>query len=103
MRVLLAFVTIFALMGPIFADGTAKQSWPSIVYYGDGINERIDGALYWEGQQGRIAEEARRGSHPTGVGYGLISNITGRPRTNFVSGYTRKDGVSVRPYYRSKR
>lgn len=35
--------------------------------------------------------------------YGVISTTTGRPRTQYVSGYTRKDGTYVRPYYRSKR
>ena len=39
-----------------------------------------------------------------GVGcYGAISTTTGLPRTNYVSGYTRKDGTYVRPYYRSRR
>lgn len=32
---------------------------------------------------------------------GEISSITGRPKTVPVSGYTRKDGTYVAPYYRS--
>lgn len=37
------------------------------------------------------------------TGYGEISTITGLPRTNYVSGYYRKNGTYVKPYYRSKR
>jgi len=38
-----------------------------------------------------------------GVGcYGATSAATGLPRTTYVSGYTRKDGTYVRPYYRSR-
>lgn len=35
--------------------------------------------------------------------YGAISCVTGLPKTQYVSGYLRKDGTYVRPYYRSKR
>lgn len=35
--------------------------------------------------------------------YGAISCVTGLPRTNYVSGYYRKNGTYVRPYYRSHR
>lgn len=35
--------------------------------------------------------------------YGQISTTTGLPRTEYVSGYVRKDGTYVRPYYRSRR
>ncbi|MCK4264765.1 hypothetical protein KAW80_00220 [Candidatus Babeliales bacterium] len=39
--------------------------------------------------------------HNTGAyGYGAISKVTGRPRTNYVSGYYR-GGTWVQPYYRS--
>lgn len=38
-----------------------------------------------------------------GSGYGAISCITGQPRTTYVSGYYRKNGTYVKPYYRSKR
>lgn len=34
-------------------------------------------------------------------GYGEISEVNGRPRTNLVSGYTRANGTVVAPYYRS--
>lgn len=38
---------------------------------------------------------------PPGDGYGEISPRTGLPRTNYVHGYTRRDGTVVQPYYRS--
>lgn len=39
-----------------------------------------------------------------GVGcYGVMSNVTGLPRTTYVRGYVRKDGTYVQPHYRSKR
>jgi len=41
--------------------------------------------------------------NPPGLGCGEISRTTGLPRTNYVSGYTRRDGTYVRPYYRSHR
>jgi hypothetical protein len=37
----------------------------------------------------------------TGNCYGCISSITGRPRTNYVSGYTRSNGTYVNSYWRS--
>ena len=37
----------------------------------------------------------------TGNCYGCISSITGRPRTNYVSGYTRSNGTYVNGYWRS--
>jgi hypothetical protein len=40
---------------------------------------------------------------PAASGYGEISKTTGLPRTDYVSGYTRKDGTHVAPYYRSHR
>jgi hypothetical protein len=33
--------------------------------------------------------------------YGQPSEVTGQPRTNYVSGYTRSDGTYVDPYFRS--
>ena len=35
--------------------------------------------------------------------YGEISMVTGRPRTTYVRGYTRRDGTYVQPHYRSRR
>lgn len=35
--------------------------------------------------------------------YGDISTTTGRAKTTYVNGYTRKDGTYVRGHYRSKR
>jgi hypothetical protein len=43
------------------------------------------------------------GAAPAASGYGQISKTTGLPRTTYVSGYTRKDGTHVAPYYRSHR
>jgi hypothetical protein len=47
---------------------------------------------------------------PTGLGcsesgscYGDISNVTGLPKTDYVRGYFRSDGVYVGSYYRSHR
>jgi hypothetical protein len=40
---------------------------------------------------------------PPGLGCGETSRTTGLPRTQYVSGYTRRDGTYVRPYYRSHR
>jgi hypothetical protein len=37
------------------------------------------------------------------AGYGDISTTTGLPRTQYVQGYTRKDGTVVQGYYRSHR
>ena len=37
-----------------------------------------------------------------GSRYGEISPATGKPKTTYVRGYTRKDGTQVRGYYRSK-
>jgi len=37
-----------------------------------------------------------------GSRYGEISPATGKPKTTYVKGYTRKDGTYVRGYYRSK-
>ena len=39
----------------------------------------------------------------SGSCYGDISTITGLPKTNYVSGYTKRDGTVVRGYYRSHR
>ncbi|MBD3272981.1 hypothetical protein GF385_01360 [Candidatus Dependentiae bacterium] len=39
--------------------------------------------------------------HQRAQGYGQISKITGRRRINYVSGYYRKNGTYVKPYYRS--
>jgi hypothetical protein len=35
--------------------------------------------------------------------YGATSCITGLPKTTYVSGYYRKNGTYVKPYYRSKK
>jgi hypothetical protein len=37
-----------------------------------------------------------------GTRYGEISPATGKPKTTYVRGYTRKDGTYVRSHYRSK-
>lgn len=82
----------------------ADPKTPSIIYYGDGLNQRVDQRQYFEGQQGQHLanmEEARRRKNATG--YGEISAITGNVRTTYVKGHTRSDGTYVRPHYRSKR
>lgn len=43
-----------------------------------------------------------RGCAENGSCYGDISRITGRPKTNHVGGYTRRDGTYVRGHYRSR-
>jgi hypothetical protein len=40
---------------------------------------------------------------PAAADYGDTSPATGLPRTEYVHGYTRKDGTQVQPYYRSHR
>ncbi|RWM13545.1 MAG: hypothetical protein EOR73_28510 [Mesorhizobium sp.] len=97
----LALVLLAAAAGICRADeARVDEKWPSIIYYGDGLNQRVNGALFWEGQAGALATQRQQQG---GTGYGAISQITGNPRTTYVSGYTRKDGTRVRPYYRSKR
>ncbi|MER8761975.1 MULTISPECIES: hypothetical protein [unclassified Mesorhizobium] len=97
----LASLLLAATVGICRADeARADKKWPSIIYYGEGLNQRIDGALFWEGQAGALTEQRQRQG---ATGYGAISAITGNPRTTHVSGYTRKDGTRVQPYYRSRR
>lgn len=96
----IASFLIAATAGICRADeARVDEKWPSIIYYGDGLNQRIDGALFWEGQAGASAEQRQQ----QGTGYGAISAITGNPRTTHVSGYTRKNGTYVQPYFRSRR
>ena len=45
---------------------------------------------------------ARMGCGENGSCYGDISAATGRPRTVYVRGYTRRDGTYVRSHYRSR-
>ncbi len=45
---------------------------------------------------------ARAGCGENGSCYGDISAATGRPRTVYVRGYTRRDGTYVRSHYRSR-
>lgn len=49
------------------------------------------------------APVARIGCAENGTCYGDLSTATGRPKTSYVSGYTRKDGTYVRGHYRSSR
>jgi hypothetical protein len=105
MRLVAAIVAAtLAVVGT--ALGGEQTSSPSIVYYGEGANNQVSEGVYWAGQQGHVADEAKerkRATDQNAIGYGAISTITGNPRTNFVKGYTRSDGVKVRSYYRSKR
>jgi hypothetical protein len=103
------------------------KNWPSILYFGEGLNEQIDRSAYLEIQAKQIAElpppvapvSGFRGitqsaqhpaanpppqyfsRHPTS-GYGAISMITGQPRTIPVRGHYR-NGRYVKPYFRSRR
>ena len=43
------------------------------------------------------------GCGENGSCYGDISTLTGRPKTSYVRGYTRRDGTYVRSHYRSRR
>lgn len=40
-------------------------------------------------------------THHAVSGYGAISSRTGRARTHYVHGYTRRNGTRVHGYYRS--
>lgn len=48
------------------------------------------------------ARAPRYGCSETGSCYGDISPTTGQPRTEYVQGYTRRDGRYVGSYYRSR-
>jgi hypothetical protein len=48
-----------------------------------------------------LGTTARPGCSETGSCYGDLSTATGRPRTNYVRGYFRRDGTYVGSYYRS--
>jgi hypothetical protein len=85
------------------ASVNAEEKWPSIIYFGEKTNERIDGSLYWEGQAGLLAQQRLREQSGLATGYGAISTVTGNPRTTPVSGYTKANGTRVAPYYRSRR
>ncbi|TPK41264.1 hypothetical protein FJ492_19875 [Mesorhizobium sp. B2-5-4] len=87
----------------LLASASADEKWPSIIYFGEKANERIDGPLYWQGQAGLLAQQRLRDQGGTATGYGAISDITGNPRTTHVSGYTKANGTRVEPYYRSRR
>ena len=103
-RLLLAVVAATALV-------RSAAAGDSFVYFGEGQSKSVDSAVYWEGQAGELAKqraEAERNKalgRNTGpaVGYGAISTITGNPRKTYVSGYTRKNGTRVGPYYRSRK
>lgn len=83
----------------------------SFVYFGEATNEQVEAPLYWEGQAGELAkqreEDARNKAMGRNVGpangFGAISTITDNPRKTYVTGYTRKNGTRVAPYYRSSR
>ncbi|MEW9615198.1 hypothetical protein AB3G45_15345 [Shinella sp. S4-D37] len=106
--------------GSGYAQEGAKtdRKTPSIVYYGAGLNQRVDEQKYLANQQQISVSqphytEGRQGQHlarmeeatrqRTATGYGAISDTTGNTRTIFVTGHTRANGERVRPYYRSKR
>jgi hypothetical protein len=95
-------MTVHAAFGGEAQRTDSKQ--PSIIYYGNGVNERVSESLYWEGETGALAKQrAKDATRQRATGYGAISAITGNPRTSYVSGYTRQDGTRVNAYYRSHR
>ncbi|TIL46135.1 hypothetical protein [Mesorhizobium sp.] len=102
-RAILLFVSCL-FFTPWLNSASAEEKWPSIIYYGEKTNERIDGPLFWEGQAGLLAQQRLvEKSHGAATGYGAISKVTGNPRTTRVSGYTKANGTRVAPYYRSRR
>jgi len=105
MKIFIAILlAAFGLAVPVHADGIMKDEWPSIIFYGESVNQKISGPLYWEGQEGRMALERESGvAGRNSGGYGAISPATRLPRTELVGGYTRKNGTYVQPYYRSRR
>ncbi len=105
MKIFIAILlAAFGLAVPVNAEGITKDEWPSIIFYGEGVNQKISGPLYWEGQKGRMAMERENGAvRRSGGGYGAVGSTTRQSRTEFVSGYTRKNGTYVQPYYRSRR
>lgn len=74
--------------------------------FNDGPDQTPDAATSGPAFYG---EEDFSTADPAGPGcsssntYGAVSCVTGAPRTELVSGYTRKDGKYVKPYYRSHR
>jgi hypothetical protein len=90
----------------------------SIVYYGQGLNQRTDKEQYRANQEQALDRQqhstnGRQGQHlarmemarrqSSATGYGDISDVTGNRRTKYVGGYTRADGKRVRPHFRSTR
>ena len=71
-----------------------QQSQPQprqVTYYSASTNQPVAAPV--SNERERVSGYA--------TGYGEISEVNGRPRTNLVSGYTRADGTVVAPYYRS--
>ena len=50
----------------------------------------------------QVTPSANHPAAENGSQYGEISPATGKPKTTYVHGYTRKDGTYVRSHYRSK-
>lgn len=113
LQALVLTASVFLSSESLLAQEAARAdpNTPSIIYFGEGLNQRVDGrhyfesqALFIEGEQGRhISRMENDLQQRSATGYGAISAVTGNARTNYVGGYTRKDGTYVRPHYRSSR
>jgi hypothetical protein len=60
-------------------------------------------STYRQSPAGTYQLTTRPSCAENGSCYGDISATTGRAKTTYVNGYTRKDGTYVRGHYRSKR
>jgi endonuclease YncB( thermonuclease family) len=83
--------------GEVGGSGTGTWGQPqgSAQYGGYGGYSGYGGSSGY-GKWGPLTDEP-------GYGYGQISDVTGRERTDYVHGYYRKDGTHVHAYYRSHR
>lgn len=78
--------------GPcLFCRGSAALGGSCTTCSGTGTIEQITG----------LSTAAAAPIAENGSDYGQISDLTGRPRTVFVSGYVRADGTYVQSHYRS--
>jgi hypothetical protein len=99
----LALVGVFAIPTAASAQScTVCLSSGGDVYYPSGLG----GSPNYTGNPSPY-DPGRYSTSPSSSsafgGYGSISETTGLPRTEYVSGYTRSDGTYVDPYYRSHR
>lgn len=97
-----AFFIVLAANSTARAESAwVNEKWPSFIYYGEVPNQRIQGPLYWQGNAGRLAEQKSANRRGQSSGRSNLSGSTSRPRTQRVSGYTKRDGTYVAPYRRA--